>query len=104
MHLFDEAAIASGVIACASIGSAPNALIELSRKLLRYFCASAPMSRIGLRMPDVVSQWTEKMCVIAGVSLRMRSTAARSGGVSSGVSCTTTARRAISRIFLARCP
>src|ERR1044072_3082066 len=58
MHLFDEAATASGPIDWASIGNAPNALIESSRKLLRYFCANAPMSRVGLRMRDGVSQST----------------------------------------------
>ena len=34
MHLFDDAAIASGLTARASSGSAPNALIESSRTLL----------------------------------------------------------------------
>ena len=51
-------------------------------------CASAPISAIGLRMPEVVSQWTAKTWVIAASAFSRRSTAARSGGVSSGVSCT----------------
>ncbi len=55
-------------------------------------------------MPDVVSQWMVKMWVMAASAFSNASTFARSGGVSSGVSCTTTARFAISRIFLARWP
>ena len=42
-------------------------------------------------MPEVVSQWTAKTWVIEGVRFKRRSTSARSGGVSSGVSCTTRA-------------
>ena len=61
-------------------------------------------STIGLRMPEVVSQWTAKTCVIALSSTSICSSRARSGGVSSGVSSEAVARPAIWAIFKARWP
>ena len=55
-------------------------------------------------MPEVVSQWTAKTCVIALSSPSIFSSRARSGGVSSGVSSEAVARPAIWAIFKARWP
>ena len=61
-------------------------------------------SAMGLRMPDVVSQWTAKTWLIALSSPSIRSSRARSGGVSSGVSSDAVARPAIWAILSARWP
>ena len=88
MHLLEEAASASKRVLAASSGSAPNALMASISNRRPCFSTSAPISAIGLRMPLVVSQWTANTCVMSVSAFRILSTSARSGGVSSGVSCT----------------
>ncbi|MCY1376006.1 hypothetical protein D9M69_634620 [compost metagenome] len=104
MHLFEEAATASKWTSRLSSGRAPNALIESTSRRRPWRLASAAMASTGLRMPLVVSQWTVKMWVMAVSATSMRSISARSGGVSSAVSWTATARPAISTMRLARWP
>src|SRR5271157_5287735 len=51
------------------MGIVPKLLIASTMKLQRYRCTTCPIGLSGLRMPVVVSQWTQATCVIAG-SLR----------------------------------
>jgi hypothetical protein len=85
-HLFEEAASASKGTEAASIGSAPKALIASIRRLRPAAATTAAISRIGLRMPEVVSQWTAATWVMAGSALSRRFSSAGSGGTSSAVS------------------
>ena len=93
MHLFDEAATAfERQPRRASSGMAPKALMAS----MRQRPAVAPhqvgeLAGIGLRMPEVVSQWIVKTWVIAASSFRSAPTAGEIGRRVLGRSCTVVA-------------
>src|SRR4029450_11495596 len=92
-HLFAEDTIASNGTRRASRGSAPNALIESSRRRRPRRAITAAISATGLSPPDVVSQCTRATWVLAPSPARAASPGAGSTARSSGTSSSTCARR-----------
>ena len=87
-HLLDEATAASKRIARASRGIAPKALMASISRARPWRAVTSATASSGLRMPEVVSQWTTATWLMAGSAASARSSASGSFGTSSGVSWT----------------
>ena len=85
-HLFDDAITASKGTVFALNGMAPKALMASIRRRRPCEATVLAMDSMGLRIPDVVSQWTTSTWVIVGSETSALSKSLTEGGVSSGVS------------------
>ena len=74
MHLLAEDTMASKQTDPISSGSAPKALMESIRSLRPARSTASDISATGLRMPELVSQWTSRTWVMSGSASRMAAT------------------------------
>ncbi|MNN59728.1 hypothetical protein D3C81_1748670 [compost metagenome] len=80
MHLLAEDTTTSKAISLMVNGTAPKELIASMIRLLPCAFTTSAISRSGLRMPELVSQWTRKTLVMSGLSLSRASTSSGCGG------------------------
>ena len=103
-HLLELATTASNGVIRASSGSAPKALIASISSGRPWAAQTSATACTGLRMPDVVSQWTTATWVISGSRCKVASSAAGSTGTSSSHCMLAAARPSTSAMRSIRLP
>ncbi|MCY1395404.1 hypothetical protein D9M71_103490 [compost metagenome] len=80
MHLLAEDTSTSKATSFTVSGTAPKELMASTIRLLPWAFTTSAIARSGLRMPELVSQWTRKTLVTSGLAFSRTSTSSGCGG------------------------